>query len=87
MCPELSRVENGNIQLSSGQLLGTTAEYICDDGFVIDGGDNVRRCSSNGASVIGVWTGRAPSCLSMFMDIIMHADALHLHVTILSLSS
>ena len=71
MCPELSRVENGTLQLSSGtlgrQLLGTSAKYICNTGFVMDDGASVRICSSNGASTEGVWTGIAPNCLSRFI--------------------
>lgn len=72
MCPELSALKDGSVQLSSGisvtghQPLETVATYVCHEGFVIDGGDHNRICSSIGTSTIGIWTGRAPTCLSKF---------------------
>ncbi len=36
--------------------------YLCDEGFVVSD-DQVRTCSSNGVSVLGVWTELATQCL------------------------
>ena len=44
---------------------GTTAEYRCETGFGLSGGDSARICEGDGSSPTGVWSGDAPSCEGM----------------------
>ena len=58
-CPELSRLDNGVIDYSSGGgaigfPFGTVATHSCDEGFYMFGRDT-RVCNSNGTSIFGVW--------------------------------
>ena len=41
----------------------TTANYHCDEGFVLSGGNEVRTCiGADDESPNGVWDGVAPTC-------------------------
>ena len=64
-CPLLSYPENGIITYSeeTSLLLGfmETANYSCNVGFGLSGGDTVRTCEGAAGSS-GEWTGSAPSC-------------------------
>ena len=44
---------------------GTTAEYRCERGFGLSGGDSTRSCEGDGLSLTGVWSGDAPRCEGM----------------------
>ncbi len=57
-CPELANPENGAVTIS-GLTPGSTADYVCDDGFAIVGPQR-RVCQRNGE-----WTEEAPECICM----------------------
>ena len=57
MCPDLDDPENGAVTLS-GRGDGDTAEYSCNEGYVLVG-DQTRTCMSNSQ-----WSGAAPTCQS-----------------------
>ena len=61
MCQELDDPNNGMISCSLGAdgvpTPGDTCLYVCDDDFVVTGGDIVRECQDDGS-----WTGSAPTC-------------------------
>ena len=54
-CGSLS-LTNGDVQLSSGTTLGSTASYTCNVGYELSGSDR-RTCRADGA-----WSGSTPSC-------------------------
>ena len=66
MCPDLPDPDNGQTMFSPDNeapfVLTTEATYSCDSGYGLMGGDTVRTCEENGGSVIGTWSGMAPSC-------------------------
>ena len=66
MCPDITDPANGQIVFVVDTVapydLATTATYSCDSGYGLMGGDTVRTCEENGGSVIGAWSGMAPSC-------------------------
>ena len=49
---------SGGVICYNGTIAGSTAFYICDDGFVLVGNE-ARVCQSNGS-----WNGRTPQCIS-----------------------
>ena len=55
-CPDLANPMNGRVIVEK-QTLDSTAEYECNNGFILDGGDRVRRCLAGGS-----WSGKAPLC-------------------------
>ena len=65
MCLTLSNVDNGVIIYSSSTAPwphGTNATYQCDEGFSLDGGNDIRTCVGDSNNYIGYWTGTAPNC-------------------------
>ena len=44
---------------------GINATYQCDEGFSIDGGDDVRTCVGDGSSSNGTWNGQPPTCIGI----------------------
>ena len=44
---------------------GINATYQCDEGFSLDGRDDVRTCVGNGSSPNGTWSGQAPTCIGI----------------------
>ena len=76
VCLNLSNVENGVIIYSSSTAPwphGTNATYQCDEGFGLDGGDDIRTCGGDSNNYIGYWTGTALNCLGMLISFIMCA--------------
>ena len=73
MCPDITDPANGQIVFASDNVapfdLATTATYSCVSGYGLMGGDTVRTCMENGGSVIGMWSGMAPSCGGKFLYI------------------
>ena len=67
-CPPLPDHLYGNVTYSTDNtppyLFGTQAMYetVCSQGYERSGGDDVRTCTGNGNSPMGVWNGTAPSC-------------------------
>ena len=64
-CPDLEKPLNGRVNVKK-QTLDSTAEYKCKEGFVLTGGDRVRKCLAGGS-----WSGKAPLCMCKFMCIII----------------
>ncbi len=66
MCTDLRDPSNGQIHFTTDDLapfeLGTMAMYSCDPGYGLEGVPTVRKCESDGSSLVGNWTGAAPSC-------------------------
>ena len=54
-CPTLNDPDNGNLILS-GNTIGQTAEYTCNNGFNL-GGESLLICGPDGQ-----WTGNPPVC-------------------------
>lgn len=63
-CPDLENPLNGRVNVNK-QTLDSTAKYKCNEGFVLNGGDHVRKCLAGGG-----WSGKAPLCKCKFICII-----------------
>ncbi len=77
MCPPLTHPHVLVIYSSPGPSysFGTRADYMmisCPEGTETRGGDNVRNCSGDGSSIVGVWSGAAPVCAGWQMLNSMH---------------
>jgi len=59
-CPSLSNPANGNVALSSGLTLGSTATYTCDDGYMASHA-STRYCQADAQ-----WSGEEPSCIRVY---------------------
>ena len=66
LCTALNAPLNGVIfytdDITTDVDHGTTATYVCDEGYGLTGGDAVRTCSGGGESQVGEWSGSPPSC-------------------------
>ena len=62
-CGNLDSPRNGRVFLT-GNAVGSTATYRCNDGFVLTNGDRIRECGANGR-----WSGTAPSCVRKWLTI------------------
>ncbi|XP_064387533.1 uncharacterized protein LOC135335856 isoform X2 [Halichondria panicea] len=69
-CTPLPGIPNGRIEygpdMTPNYMLGTTATYICNDGFFLDlsVGNEVRTCEDdNGLDDLGEFTGSQPTCV------------------------
>jgi len=56
-CPSLSSPANGNVALSSGLAVGSTATYTCDDGYRASYAAT-RYCQPDAQ-----WSGQDPACI------------------------
>lgn len=56
-CPSLSSPSNGNVALSSGNLVGSTATYSCNSGYKTTF-TSTRYCQADGQ-----WSGGEASCI------------------------
>ncbi len=71
-CPSLTDHTHTSITYSTGTTspfaYGTRAMYTinCPEGMDRDGGDDVRNCTSDGRSAVGVWSGTAPNCTGIY---------------------
>ena len=67
-CPRLPNQTYTSITYSTDITppfpFGTRAMYTisCPEGMERDGRDDVRTCTSDGRSAVGVWSGTAPIC-------------------------
>ena len=52
---QLSNPENGEV--TGNTLYGSQANYTCDPGFTLIGGNMYRTCRCN-----GTWSGMEPTC-------------------------
>ena len=48
---------SGGVVCYNGAIAGSRADYICNDGFVLDGNRATRVCQSD-----GYWNGSIPQC-------------------------
>ena len=66
MCASLPPPTNGQILYFNDSTTpydhGTVANYICNTGFGIAGGDVNRVCSDDDKNTIGEWTRTTPTC-------------------------
>ena len=64
-CPALPDPMNGVVTYTHSEpqpySFGTTAEYRCETGFGLSGGDSTRSCEGDGSSPFGIWSGDAPT--------------------------
>ncbi|XP_064624506.1 sushi, von Willebrand factor type A, EGF and pentraxin domain-containing protein 1-like [Lineus longissimus] len=61
---ESPRLPNGNVSLAS-LMFGETVDFICNDGYVLEGNMN-STCISNGTgNPRGKWTDPTPSCIEI----------------------
>ena len=51
---------------------GYEAVYVCDLGYRLEGGDEVRTCEMDGFSPVGVWSGVAPYCAGKLSQIAVY---------------
>ena len=72
-CTPLPDIPNGRIEYgpdtTANYMLGTTATYICNDGFFLDlsVGNEVRTCEDdNGLDDLGEFTGSQPTCVRKY---------------------
>ena len=61
-CSGLPNPANGQVTLS-GIIEGSTATYMCDVGYILDG-DEIRTCVRNSATIPGDWSDSEPTCIS-----------------------
>ncbi len=73
-CTPLSGIPMGRIEygpdMTPNYMLGTTATYICNDGFFLDlsVGNEVRTCEDdNGLDDLGEFTGSQPTCVRKYL--------------------
>ena len=61
-CPDLTDPTSGMVSCSLGDdgdpTEGDTCNYTCNAGYVLNGGNAMRTCGSD-----GMWSGSAPSCI------------------------
>ena len=55
-CSSLDDPLNGHVELSN-TTVGSTANYTCNQGYILSNGNSTRTCEAN-----GVWSGSPPSC-------------------------
>ncbi|XP_068719978.1 sushi, von Willebrand factor type A, EGF and pentraxin domain-containing protein 1-like [Montipora capricornis] len=61
-CPALSSPANGNMALSSGLVMGSTASYTCQSGY------KATYTTSRYCQADGQWSGGEPSCIRVFCE-------------------
>ena len=52
--------------MPTNYALGTTATYVCSNGFSVSAGDEIRTCSGDGSNSVGDWSGSEPTCSGMY---------------------
>ena len=79
-CFDLPVPDNGRVvysALGTPYDFGTQATYICDSGFGLNGGDEVRSCAGGGSSTNGTWSGRATTCEGIANILVSYSDIRH----------
>ena len=56
-CDDTETPTNGNMMTTDEFNIGSTAIFSCSHGYMLTGGDRIRRCNESGD-----WTGAQPSC-------------------------
>ena len=72
-CGNLTAPDNGSVTLTSGTTFGQTVTYSCNTGFNLVG-DSTRTCQANGD-----WSGSAPTCQGMLVNMISFFSYVHTH--------
>ena len=73
-CPPLPDHLYGNVTYSPDDtppyLFGIQAVYetVCPEGYDRSGGDDVRTCTGDGSSTMGMWNGTAPVCTGVYQE-------------------
>ena len=79
-CSALPAVSNGMIVYSSNTtapyVLGTTANYQCNEGFGLDGGDGIRTCNGDDNNSNGTWSGQPSNCSGIYNTFTKHNTSL-----------
>ena len=76
-CGDPGAPENGQVSLSSGTTLGSTATYSCDIGHDLIGA-TLRECGTDGQ-----WTNSTPLCMSELITLsLIYSPALLLYLNI-----
>ena len=57
-CDDPGKPAKGSMMISDEFNIGSTATFSCSHGYMLTGGDRVRRCNESGD-----WTGAQPSCI------------------------
>ena len=60
LCPNLRDPDNGQVTVT-GRTPTSTATYVCDSGYLLDGVET-RVCQNNGR-----WSGRPPVCTGKYI--------------------
>ena len=55
-CGSLDDLENGQVDLSN-TTVGSTANFTCNQGYILTNGSSTRTCEANGE-----WSGDSPIC-------------------------
>ena len=63
-CELLLDPMNGAVN-TTDTLEGTVAGYSCMQGYILSG-DETRVCQRNTNTLLGVWSGTEPTCMSRF---------------------
>ncbi len=66
--------------MTPNYMLGTTATYICNDGFFLDlsVGNEVKTCEDdNGLDDLGEFTGSQPTCVRKYSVLLMSQTSVH----------
>ncbi len=65
-CPALPGIDNAIISYNSvgtdSFFFNTAATHICDNGYFLSDGSNMRVCGGVDSSTAGMWSGTAPTC-------------------------
>ena len=56
-CQELVAPDNGMVSYDQSGQVYFAASYVCNDGYYLVGGDEMRTCQSDGP-----WSGTEPTC-------------------------
>ncbi len=83
-CPPLTHPHGSVLHFSPGPLypFGTQARYLmisCPGGMEERGVNDLRTCTGDGHSTMGVWNGTAPVCAGMYCTKISHAWLIYLN--------
>ncbi len=77
-CDVLTDPANGQVNISSGTIFGSTATYSCNNGYTLSGSVS-RTC---GAS--GFWSGSEPTCEGIARPIIINIILIIIHLQLLT---
>ncbi|XP_063401402.1 sushi, von Willebrand factor type A, EGF and pentraxin domain-containing protein 1-like [Mytilus trossulus] len=74
-CPTLTEPENGRI-INTGNIFGSNATYLCNDGYTIKGKSMMRMCQSD-----GIWSGSSQTCILVNCPNLVEPDGGSISIT------